>query len=206
MVLVYLQLWDAQITWWLNHHLANPLFDIVMPLFDAQINWMGPLLVIMMGVIIWGKRKGRIAVLGAVILVSITDYTSSGLLKPWVDRTRPCNILPELRVWIKGEGWMITPDPVDRIYRKSRSFPSGHATNSLAQALWWANIYPQIKIGVYLIALTIGLSRIYIGVHYMGDVVGGWLWGILWTMLMLGIARTVLPQLLKPEANDSSEK
>lgn len=185
------------------------MFDRLMPFFDRNANWMGPLLVIMVVLLIWGKKRGRAGVLGALLLAGLTDITSSSILKPEINRLRPCNIVPHLRVWRGEQGWIVTPDPVDSLYRKSPSFPSGHATNSMGQAFWWGALYPSIRFIALVLALTIGYSRIYIGAHYAGDVIAGWLWGASCAGILLLITFKVFPSLrprrsAPPFQNDSS--
>jgi undecaprenyl-diphosphatase len=55
------------------------------------------------------------------------------------------------------------------------SFPSGHAAASLSVALGLLSLVPPAVGGAVLaLALTVGVSRCYLGVHYPGDVVAGW--------------------------------
>jgi undecaprenyl-diphosphatase len=72
------------------------------------------------------------------------------------------------------------------------SFPSGHAALSaityLTVGALLARIHPSLAIRIYLMAvavfliLLIGMSRIYLGVHYPSDVLGGWCIGAAWAM------------------------
>jgi len=175
---------DAQLALVLNGAFRNPLFDVAMPFLDRNVNWMGPLLLVWLGVMIWGGKRGRIAGVLAVVVVILTDQISSGLVKPLVERIRPCNVIPGLHYWSK-EGWIVIPDVIEVVYKRSFSFPSSHAANSMGQALWWALFYPAGRWWYLGGALVIGYSRIYIGVHYPGDVIGGWIigavsFGIVW--------------------------
>jgi undecaprenyl-diphosphatase len=60
----------------------------------------------------------------------------------------------------------------------SFSFPSGHSASSFAGAWLLSYHYPQFRALWYSIAATVGFSRVYLGVHYPGDVVSGALIGI----------------------------
>lgn len=85
------------------------------------------------------------------------------------------------------------------VFTESCSFPSGHAMLSAVVYLTlWAMLVPakankQIKIfllGVaLLLTLLIGLTRIYLGVHYPSDVLAGWIVGTVWTVTCLLVGR-----------------
>lgn len=79
------------------------------------------------------------------------------------------------------------------------SFPSGHSTMSMTFVLLiFFLFYPKVSeryrtalmIFCILFPLLIGFSRIYLGVHYFSDVMGGFTLGIFWVMLMAGISPT----------------
>jgi len=107
--------------------------------------------------------------LGAVL----GGVTLSDLLKFTFARPRPDFLTPAARVF-------------------SLSFPSGHATLSaityLTIGALLARLHASLTIRVYIISiallliLLVGLSRIYLGVHYPSDVLGGWCIGTAWAM------------------------
>jgi undecaprenyl-diphosphatase len=60
----------------------------------------------------------------------------------------------------------------------SWSFPSGHTGASFASAWILSTIWPRRAPGFFSIATTVGLSRIYVGAHYPGDVASGAILGV----------------------------
>jgi membrane-associated phospholipid phosphatase len=77
------------------------------------------------------------------------------------------------------------------------SFPSGHALISTALilsivAITWRTRarWPVLVVGSIFIAL-IGISRLYLGVHYPSDVIAGWSIGIVWVFIVCVVARKI---------------
>lgn len=88
------------------------------------------------------------------------------LVKRTVTRARPC--LPV--------GVSALVQPPDRF-----SFPSGHAAASLSVALAAAQVLGGSAAAAFLaLAMLVGLSRCYLGVHYPGDVAAGWALAAAW--------------------------
>jgi membrane-associated phospholipid phosphatase len=73
------------------------------------------------------------------------------------------------------------------------SFPSGHAMGSAALAvcvvvMCWRSRWRWVAVGVgTLYMVLVGLSRIYLGVHYPSDIVAGWCMSVVWVLLLAGV-------------------
>ena len=80
-----------------------------------------------------------------------------------------------------------SPEPLVRV-PTDHSFPSGHTATSFAAAVVLARAVPQRAWLFYLLAAAIGFSRIYVGVHYPIDVLGGALLGLLVATALLRLA------------------
>lgn len=92
--------------------------------------------------------------------------------------------------------WLGRPRPLDGEYSiGSMAFPSGHAANSMTVYLAIAILtvppaYRQSAIFMAVIlSLTIGLTRIFLGVHWPSDVIGGWVLGLASVLLAVAVAR-----------------
>ncbi|MBI5474164.1 MAG: phosphatase PAP2 family protein [Ignavibacteriae bacterium] len=155
---------DLAIFQFFNNTLANPVGDAFWPyLTDYDKRW--PFRIVLVGIWLWlvgrGGKRGRTAAFMLIPLLFLSDQFSSHLIKPLVDRIRPCHVL--------------APDQIHLIVScgGGLSFPSSHAVNNFGVATMFSFYYPRIKIGVYAFAFLVAISRVFVGVHYPSDALGG---------------------------------
>lgn len=157
---------DQNLFFAVNHGLSNPFFDWLMPYVRNRFFWT-PLYLFMIIFFVrnYGKQ-GWLLLLFLGITFGLTDYSSSSIVKPAFQRLRPCNN-PQLKADVNnliacGSGY---------------SFPSSHAANHFAIALFLITIFyskwkPILPLGVFW-AFLISFAQVYVGVHYPGDVMAG---------------------------------
>ncbi len=69
----------------------------------------------------------------------------------------------------------------------SKSFPSSHASMAVVGAFTVGLLYPALLPALITLAAVLCFSRVYLGVHYLGDVLGGVLYGLLWGALWVAL-------------------
>ena len=165
---------DFTVLNWLHDTLSCRFLDSVMPVItklgSKGIIWLAVAFVMMC------TRKYRKC--GILMVISLIAGVLIGnlFLKNIIARPRPC--------WINEDFPMLIGVPGDY------SFPSGHTCASFACTLVLYRILPK-KYGVpaVLLAALIAFSRLYVGVHYPTDVLGGLAVGIFSSCLVLWIGK-----------------
>ena len=158
---------DQQLFLFLNS-LNSPFFDKVMYALSGKLIWVPLYLAILIYLGIKYKRKFFIILLFIILAASLADQ-SSVLVKNIVQRLRPCHVSS-----IEGVVHLVNGECGGKF-----SFVSSHATNSFDVALLSLLFIKKrwFTISIIIWAMVIGYTRVYLGVHYPGDVICGSLLG-----------------------------
>jgi membrane-associated phospholipid phosphatase len=178
---------------------AKPAREVDDRLFDAVARWHAPLLDrtmpelsiaatksrLWMGIAallaIFGGAKGRRTAVEGMLAIGVNSFVVNVPLKSAVRRKRPTDEVPEERRLQKP---------------KSYSFPSGHTASAATFSGVVGRAYPKLWFPINGLAATVGFSRVYTGVHFPGDVLGGWIVGkvvafvVNWIAQRCGLAPT----------------
>ena len=174
--------------------------DILMWYISKSTTWL-PLYALLVGLIVYRFgilspslcREGRrgssllrvlIILAGFAVAVGVSDFVSSGIIKPWVCRLRPTHE-PELAGLIH-----LVNGYTGGLY----GFVSSHAANTMACALLFALLYRNkyATVGLMLWVALNCYSRMYLGVHYPADIIGGLAIGALMATLTYGMVRRLV--------------
>jgi undecaprenyl-diphosphatase len=147
----------------------NDFWDKAVTIFTSVEIWI-PFYLLIVYVIIKTYKRNSIYILILIGLSIALSDQFSGLIKDALQRLRP------------------THDPalenlVHNVYNKGGlySFFSAHAANTFTIAIIAAKLFkrPLFSILIFTWAVLVSYTRIYIGLHYPGDILTGWIWGLL---------------------------
>lgn len=155
----FIQNIDTALFYFFNTTLANPVFDRIFPFITENSNWILVYVFFLVWMIWRGGKRGRIAAAALFVAILICDPFCSRIVKEIFGRIRPCSALDDVRLLVGcGAG---------------KSFPSSHAANNFAAAVVLSYFFKQYRCVFYTIAASIAFSRVYCGVHYPLDALGG---------------------------------
>lgn len=174
---------DRDVFLFLNS-LNTPWLDSVMPWITRTESWI-PLYLVLLYLVIREFRKDSWAILvGIALTIVIADQVTSNLMKPFFERLRPSHdpTLEGLVHIVNG-------------YRGGLyGFASGHAANTFGVTTFLVSVLSRYRwmSWLFLWAGLMTYSRIYLGVHYPGDILVGAIVGITGALLSLRLTRYLL--------------
>ena len=172
---------DADILLFLNSF-HNSYFDSVMSMFSGRYIWI-PMYVALLYMFLrrYPAVKVLMLLLGIALSITLADQICASLIRPVVQRLRPSNIDNPLSAFVH----------IVNGYRGGAyGFPSCHAANSFALAIFAAMAIGRRPFTWFIIlwAVINSCSRIYLGVHFPGDLLVGAIIGSIVGMLCYRLA------------------
>lgn len=183
-------------TWTLTiNSLHTPFTDKMWMFFSGRTEWI-PLYVLVIALLIWrlGWKKGMVMILTTALCILCVDQFAN-LIKNSVMRLRPgCD--PEM---LERGLYVLIPSGA-----KSYGFFSAHAGNALAFAVCtlkalkmgrdtekrpWKGLSSAYSVIIVIWAVLVGLSRIFVGKHFLGDVLTGFVVGLIFAEILCAISR-----------------
>jgi undecaprenyl-diphosphatase len=162
---------DREIFLYLNGHHA-PWLDPIMLFVTETLSWLPLHLFLLYLIFKDHQKKGWFVLIGLVITIVLADQVTSTLMKPYFARFRPSHepTLQSLVHIVNG-------------YKGGKfGFASSHAANTFGVATFLFLLFGKTRrwiILLFLWAALVTYSRIYLGVHYPGDILVGGLVGML---------------------------
>jgi undecaprenyl-diphosphatase len=184
----------------INDTWTSPVLDPCM-LFLGRVNDYGVVWLVLLGALAaLGGRVGRWAALAGLVAV-VVGLASSEVLKSIVMQPRPFVSLPDVRL-------LISPP-------SSYSFPSVNATYAFAASsgasLMARRLLGRLPVwgwGILVLAVAVSYSRVYVGVHYPGDVLSGAIIGtsIGWLVASIGFKFGKVGAFERPTIHDEGDR
>ena len=193
-----LKLWDTTLFLFLNGY-HNPLFDGIMWAISNKFTWVALYIAVIYMVIKHWKRESIWIILALVACIVIADQVSSGLIKHLVERPRPSHAADLTGLVHLVNGYT----------GGSFGFVSSHAANSFGFALLSSLLFRNrnYTLAIFGWAVLTAYSRIYLGVHYPLDIVGGTIVGLVGALICFGTIKKLRPSLLElQDMNSTSNK
>lgn len=167
---------DHTIFHFINNLIANPILNWIMPIVTNENNIAIPLILFWLWLLFFQGKRGKIAAILLLLTLILTDVIAAQIIKPWFARIRPSHAMLDNINLLMSKGGKY-------------SFVSNHAANTMAAATIIGYFYKKWKSVVIIISIIVGFSRVYVGVHYPFDVLGGWLFGytVAWGILSIWV-------------------
>lgn len=174
-MLEWLKELDRELLLYLNSF-HSPFWDPIMFWVTKTLFWLPLYLFLVYLIVRYFKQDWWIVIIGIVITILLTDRITSGFMKPFFERLRPSRE-PSLEGLVH-----LVKDSAGKIYYGGKfGFASSHAANTFATAMFfWLLFRHRYKWiwTLFIWAVVMTYTRIYLGAHYPGDILVGLLIGL----------------------------
>lgn len=173
---------DSQIFLFFNDGIRSSFLDHVMMLFTSRFIWVPmymAIIVLFLRPLRW--KAAAILTLALAAAIAMTDQTCATFIRPLVERLRPSNPENPFSAYVHV---------VNNYRGGAYGFPSCHAANSFALAVFMSLVVRRRSFVIFIIswAALNSYSRLYLGVHYPGDLAVGAVIGSLYGFVFYTVA------------------
>jgi undecaprenyl-diphosphatase len=154
----------------------NAFWDKIMWHVSGKFEWLPLYLLLLIIIIVYYKKKSIWIFLAITVLIVLSDSLSTQLIKNTIERLRPSHN-PDIECLVH----------IVNNYRGGNfGFVSSHAANTFAIAVFLTVLFKNfyLSAGLFFWAIIVSYSRIYLGVHYPGDVIAGAFLGCILAILV----------------------
>lgn len=169
----------------INQAWSRPWLDPIMARVSDYHSFRYPLYAAVILTLIFGGFRGRLFLVLMAACLIIGDALIDHDFKDAVNRPRPNETVPHLRV-VTVQG--VTESAPQEHVARGQSFTSGHACNNIALAMVGCAIFGRWALWLWPWAALVSYSRIYVGSHYPSDILGSWIVALFYSYFILKTA------------------
>ena len=188
---------DQKLLFLINRDWTSPALDSFMATLSCFAAWVPFAIIFIVLLWVFGGFKARAMLLSLAVVIAVSNTLVSDTIKKIVNRPRPRDTLPGLRVVdLQPSAFrflsifkppVVTPSAPGSSDLAGHSFPSGHTINNFSAAMVFTLFYRRRGWLYFIPAALVAYSRVYVGAHWPGDVVTSAFLGMGVTLLVISV-------------------